>query len=258
MKKMMGTRLASGALLGLVVALATGGARACTITNELAPFFVMGATRDSNGWPTVTWPSCGDHVYQVFSTEQLSFTTVWTVRAALVGQDGSTSWTDTNAPAYTQRFYRVSRATRDSDSDADGIPDGWELDNSLNPLEAADACLPSSLPWANGTNNLAAYQMSLIPPTITATVTPAPNANGWNNTGSVTVSFTATDTVSGLAWVSPSSPVTITGETKGGVQLSTLWRNLVSQAGTYIGYYNSVNWLNVWWNEQAINPGNIP
>lgn len=36
------------------------------------------------------------------------------------------------------------------------------------------------------------------------------------------------------------------------------WRDLVSESGTYIGYYGAVNWVNVIWNEQAINPGDIP
>ncbi|MFQ5804546.1 MAG: Ig-like domain-containing protein, partial [Candidatus Methylomirabilales bacterium] len=47
------------------------------------------------------------------------------------------------------------------------------------------------------------------PPLITATVTPAPNANGWNNTD-VTVSFTCTDATSGVATCP--SPIPVTGE----------------------------------------------
>jgi hypothetical protein len=46
-------------------------------------------------------------------------------------------------------------------------------------------------------------------PSLTAQLNPAPNANGWNNTD-VTVSFNATDGLSGVASVS--SPVTISNE----------------------------------------------
>jgi hypothetical protein len=47
------------------------------------------------------------------------------------------------------------------------------------------------------------------PPTIACSLSPLPNANGWNNT-SVTVSFGASDPVSGIASVSPA--VTLTGQ----------------------------------------------
>src|SRR4029077_6599320 len=45
-----------------------------------------------------------------------------------------------------------------------------------------------------------------VPP-ITATATPAPNAAGWNNTN-VTVSFTCSDTTSGIATCPPSQVIT--------------------------------------------------
>lgn len=50
------------------------------------------------------------------------------------------------------------------------------------------------------------------PPTITATVTPAPNAAGWNNSNP-TVTFTCVDTGGGIA--SCSGPVTVSTETSG-------------------------------------------
>src|SRR5262249_52394932 len=49
------------------------------------------------------------------------------------------------------------------------------------------------------------------PPTITPLRTPAPNANGWNNTP-VTVSFQCSDNVSGLAAGSPPTPTTLSSE----------------------------------------------
>src|SRR6185503_12389520 len=50
------------------------------------------------------------------------------------------------------------------------------------------------------------------PPSITGTPNPAPNANGWNRTN-VTVTFAASDALSGVASVD--APVTITGEGAG-------------------------------------------
>ena len=50
------------------------------------------------------------------------------------------------------------------------------------------------------------------PPSVAATLTPAPNPRGWH-TGPVTVAFTCTDTQSGVATCS--SPVTVTDEVQG-------------------------------------------
>jgi hypothetical protein len=36
------------------------------------------------------------------------------------------------------------------------------------------------------------------------------------------------------------------------------WRYHVSESGTFVGYHGSVNWINVWSNQEAINPGDIP
>jgi hypothetical protein len=52
------------------------------------------------------------------------------------------------------------------------------------------------------------------PPTVTGTPSPAPNANGWNNTN-VTVSFQCTDGLSGLAAGSPPAPTSLSGEGAG-------------------------------------------
>lgn len=71
------------------------------------------------------------------------------------------------------------------------------------------------------------------PPTITATTSAQPNANGWNNTD-VTVSFTATDTLSGVDVGSLTSPQLISSENKDqhiGGQAFDLAGN---QASTYV------------------------
>jgi hypothetical protein len=61
-------------------------------------------------------------------------------------------------------------------------------------------------------------QIDKTPPNISVAVTPLPNVNGWNKTD-VTVQFTATDALSGVASVS--SPVTLTAEGKGQVVTGT-------------------------------------
>ena len=60
-------------------------------------------------------------------------------------------------------------------------------------------------------SNTVVVDYDIIPPTITYTLTPAPNASGWNNSN-VTVSFTCSDTNSGVA--SCPNPVTVSSEGK--------------------------------------------
>jgi hypothetical protein len=63
------------------------------------------------------------------------------------------------------------------------------------------------------------------PPAITPTISPAPNSNGWNN-GSVTVSFTCSDAMSGLSGTCPAS---VTLSTEGANQ--TVSRSVGDNAG---------------------------
>jgi hypothetical protein len=55
------------------------------------------------------------------------------------------------------------------------------------------------------------FMMDTTPPTISGNQIPAPNANGWNNTN-VTVSFTCSDSGSGLAPGSPPANTVLTAE----------------------------------------------
>lgn len=59
--------------------------------------------------------------------------------------------------------------------------------------------------------NTLTIKLDKTPPTITPARTPAPNANGWNNTN-VTVSFQCADALSGLAAGSPPAPTTLSAE----------------------------------------------
>ncbi len=68
----------------------------------------------------------------------------------------------------------------------------------------------------NTTNTSATLNIDKTAPIITATVSPAANANGWNNSD-VTITYTCSDTMSGIA--SCPAPVTVT--TEGAGQLIT-------------------------------------
>ena len=67
---------------------------------------------------------------------------------------------------------------------------------SLNSRIRRRLCLAVGVSFLSGAG--LAVAADTTPPTITAAVTPAPNANGWNRTN-VTVRFTCADTESGIA-----------------------------------------------------------
>jgi hypothetical protein len=113
----------------------------CTITNEAEPFAIIAIEQGTNGWTTVTWESCSDHIYGVFSAEELSWNTEWVAQVAMWGEDGATSWTDTTTSGVTSEFYKVVRMSADAaaDYDGDGMPNAWEVDHGMDPMDAADA-----------------------------------------------------------------------------------------------------------------------
>ncbi len=154
----------------------------CVLASEAEPFFIQSMTARTNGAFTLAWESCSSQLYEVQSADALSVSNGWTPRTLMIGQDGVTSWTNTNAPATKQRFYSVKRFNFDGDSDGDGlsnldefnkktdlhnpdtdgdqIPDGWEARYGLNPLSAADAHADSD---GDGFSNLQEYQSRTRP-----------------------------------------------------------------------------------------------
>ncbi|HAM27010.1 MAG TPA: hypothetical protein DCP11_10015, partial [Microbacteriaceae bacterium] len=64
------------------------------------------------------------------------------------------------------------------------------------------------------TPNTVALKWDNIAPTVTHTLSPTPNSNGWNN-GDVTVSFAAKDDDSGSGVATLTAPVTVSAETAG-------------------------------------------
>jgi hypothetical protein len=61
------------------------------------------------------------------------------------------------------------------------------------------------------TPRIITIKLDKTPPSINAVLTPLPNANGWNNSD-ITVSFTCTDALSGLAAGSPPAPAVFSTE----------------------------------------------
>ena len=55
-----------------------------------------------------------------------------------------------------------------------------------------------------------------------------------------------------------STALTMTYVTPKGPNTTGKWRDWISDQGTFVGYTDSVGWLNVWWNEESFNLGIIP
>jgi hypothetical protein len=92
--------------------------------------------------------------------------------------------------------------------------------------EGADQHITGTAVDAAGNDAVASATVSIdkTAPTITATVSPSPNANGWHNTD-VTVTFACGDTLSGIAFCP--EPVTVTTEGAG----QTITGTAVDKAG---------------------------
>ncbi len=130
----------------------------CTITDETLPFSVTQIDQDRSGNTYLTWTSCSDHIYGVFSSADMSN---WVGIAAMWGDDLSTTWEDTNtAGGVATQFYKVVRVPPDEGFNGDAIPSGWAVDNGLNPLDPnLDVEDPDNDFW----NNLAEYQNGTDP-----------------------------------------------------------------------------------------------
>lgn len=117
-------------------------------------FSVVNISQDADRCTTIVWESTTNFVFVVFSADELSTDTVWVARAALGGLEGVTSWADTTTTNVDHRYFRVAKTDPLDDFDGDGMPNGWELQYGLNPLDPGDAhtCIV-----CDGTDNLTKY-----------------------------------------------------------------------------------------------------
>jgi hypothetical protein len=102
----------------------------------------------------------------------------------------------------------------------------WSVSDPLAPVTSTSGCASATLSTdttgqaytctATGLGGSASQTVTLkrdaTPPVVTATPAPLPNGNGWNNS-TVTVSFSGTDAISGIA--SCASPVYLTAQARG-------------------------------------------
>src|SRR5437867_4262634 len=67
----------------------------CVITDESSPFFVTSIQRATNG-VALSFQSCPDHLYEIYSTDLLTSQSVYALRAQMIGLDVTTPYVDTN------------------------------------------------------------------------------------------------------------------------------------------------------------------
>ena len=107
---------------------------------------------------TLSWWGRSGKSYFIQHTDD--FVTWGYYPVIIVGQDAVASMNfQTNAPRYFLRL-EIEADPFNTDSDGDGIPDGWEVLHGLNPHFALDASATSA---AGELTNLQKYQYGLDP-----------------------------------------------------------------------------------------------
>jgi hypothetical protein len=144
--------------------------------------------------------------------------------SAVAGTAGTNGWYKAGGPV------QVTLTASDNLSGVASTINGGTAQIYSGPIAFTDGRF-TVLYWSSDTagNIEAQHSLSLnvdqTPPTITPTINPAPNSTGWNN-GSVTVSFTCSDALSGLSGACPPS---VTLSTEGANQ--TVSRSVSDNAG---------------------------
>jgi len=105
-----------------------------------------------------TWPTFTGVHYLVDVSVDL---TTWTYITTLFdGSNGFSRYVDFNAYSGNRLFVRLNKDPFNTDSDADGMPDGWEVIYGLDARFNGDAALD---PDVDGYTNLEEYALGLGP-----------------------------------------------------------------------------------------------
>lgn len=173
---------------------------------------------------SVTFSGVGSHTYGFYT---IARDLVGNVEAAKSGAEATTTITapvDNTPPLIVPQ---ISGTLGNNGWYRSNVTVTWNVSDPESGISSTTGCASTTL-----TNDVAGVTLSCsamngaglstifplgikidkTPPVATASIAPAPNASGWNNT-SVTVSFTGTDNLSGIDYCT--SPVTVTSEGTG-------------------------------------------
>jgi hypothetical protein len=200
----------------------------CPISNETNAFAVVSIQTDSNNFVILSFESCTDHVYVVSWTDSLDSNAVWTAAAWMRGNQGTTTWADHSAAGAQQRFYQVLRLAQNDDYSGGGIPNGWAVDNGLDPV---DPNVAQEDPDGTGFDNLEEYLMGFYP--MNPLSYPGCITNGFSNaTNLIYVATNGSDTNSGSA-AAPFLTIQMAATTAKTLSQSGTGSTILIMPGTY-------------------------
>ncbi len=172
--------------------------------------------------PTVTVP-LGTHVITLTVADAFGTTDTDTVQITVVDTTSPTITVTQNPLPNTNGWNNtdvtVSFTASDAASDAMCTPASVTLTTAGAGQTVSTTCTDAA-----GNSATASHTVNIdktLPSLTFGALTPAPNANGWNNTD-VTIAFTATDGLSGVDTVSATSPLSFTVEGTGLTQTVTV------------------------------------
>jgi len=138
--------------LTLLLLLPSGFPQTATDPNEGSRFISLGNSNFQFTW----WGRAGRSYLVEFSDDLATWTYINTLFS---GADAVSPPIGFNNVGGSRMFVRLQTDPFNTDTDADGIPDGWEIQFGLNPRNPADALIIAS----GGLSYLQAYQMGIDP-----------------------------------------------------------------------------------------------